>query len=173
MTEYLLHAGPAAHQTAANGGGIAPPRRADSARTLAQRLHAGDPELLAHVERVVSMVLHDAEAVAWLHESVEHAGSAISELRRADLGADEIAAVRLLTREAGTDSDEAYLRHLEVIAKAPGDAGRTARIVKLADLNDRLMHPRSRSAGWCPPYAEGIAVLEQADSESGLSYQRR
>ena len=126
------------------------------------RAGADGRELLGHVERVVSMVPRDAEAVAWLHEAMEHGGCTYPELERAGLGADDIRAIGLLSRESGTDDDESYLRHLAAIAGARGNAGRIARIVKVADLNDRLLNPRPRQDGWCPPYAEAISALREA-----------
>jgi len=118
-----------------------------------------EPELLAHLERVVAMVPRDAEAVAWLHEIDQDAGCPPLMLERAGIGTDAIDAVRLLTRARGTDDNESYLDYIAAIARAPGNAGRLARIVKVADINDRLHHPRPREDGWQPPYGEGFAVL--------------
>jgi hypothetical protein len=31
--------------------------------------------------------------------------------------------------------------------------------VKIADLEDRCLHPRVRPGGWSPPYADGLDFL--------------
>jgi hypothetical protein len=61
-----------------------------------------------------------------------------------------------------------YLAHLHVIARAAGRAGRLARVVKIADLQDRCRHPRVRADGCSPPYARGLALLmDQPDPWHG------
>jgi hypothetical protein len=60
----------------------------------------------------------------------------------------ELAALELLTRQAG----ESYELYILRIAYARGAAGRLARVVKLADLDDHIARP------WVagdPPYAWG------------------
>jgi hypothetical protein len=61
-------------------------------------------------------------------------------------GPTELAALELLTRQAG----ESYELYILRIAYAPGAAGRLARVVKLADLDDHLA--RAWEPG-DPPYA--------------------
>ena len=45
------------------------------------------------------------------------------------------------------------------IARAAGRAGSLARSVKIADLQDRCLHPRVRADGWSPAYARGLGLL--------------
>ena len=68
--------------------------------------------------------------------------------------------MRLLTRDA-SDSHVVYLSHIELIARADGIAGRLARAVKLADLQDRRRHPRVRPDGWSPPYTTALKMLRR------------
>ncbi len=133
------------------------------ARRFAERVHSealdryGLP-LLDHVRRVADAVPRQARTVAWLHETVEHAGVSQDELRAAGADADEIAAVELLTRNPETD---AYLAHVRQIANAPGRAGELARTVKRADLNDRLQHQDGPAAVIIghPAYERALALL--------------
>src|SRR6266480_5835866 len=53
-------------------------------------------------------------------------------------------------------SDVVYLSHVELIARADGTAGRLARTVKLADLQDRRRRPRVRPDGWSPSYTGAL-----------------
>src|SRR5512132_3870411 len=137
------------------------------ARALAERLHrgqrdaAGEPVIL-HVRRVVSAVPEDARAVAWLHEVLELTPISEEELMAEGLSADELRALRLLTRPGDLRSEESYLGHVKLIARAGGGAAALARAVKQADLLDRLRHPRQRADGWSPPYAHGLALLRGA-----------
>jgi hypothetical protein len=136
----------------------------DRARLLAERLHAGDYEedgtaLLEHIRRVARGVDADVHVVAWLHEVLEWTAVAEHELLREGLDADELRALRLLHRADDVRSDGVYLAHVGLIARAAGRAGRLARMVKIADLQDRCLHPRVRADGWSPPYARGLALL--------------
>jgi hypothetical protein len=136
----------------------------DRARLLAERLHADDFEkdrtaLLEHIRRVVCRVDADAQVVAWLHEVLEWTVVAEDELLREGLEGDELRALRLLYRADDARSDGVYLAHVGLIARAAGRAGRLARLVKIADLQDRCLHPRVRADGWSPPYARGLALL--------------
>jgi hypothetical protein len=58
----------------------------------------------------------------------------------------ELAALELLTRQAG----ESYELYILRIAYAPGAAGRLARVVKLAELDDHVARPWDPGD---PPYA--------------------
>lgn len=134
------------------------------ARLIAERLHADDCEedgnpLLAHIRRVVRLVDADAQAVAWLHEAFEWTAVAEQELLMDGLDSEELRALRLLHRTHDLRLDRVYLAHLHLIARATGHAGRLARLVKIADLQDRCLHPRVRADGWSPPYARGLALL--------------
>jgi hypothetical protein len=138
------------------------------ARLLAQRLHASDYEedgtaLLAHIRRVARRVDPDVQPVAWLHEALEWTAVTEHELLRQGLDSEELRALRLLCRAHDVRSDSVYLAHLGLIARAAGRAGRLARQVKVADLEDRCLHPRVRADGWSPPYARGLSLLMEHD----------
>ncbi len=144
-----------------------PPTRMDPdrAHTLAERLHDGQLDrdgtlLLDHIRRVATAVPHDARAVAWLHEALEH--SAISEhaLLAAGLSDDQLRSIRLLTRVTDSSSDTTYLAHIGRIAQADGPGAQLAKTVKRADLADRVLHPSPRPDGWAPPYAIALGILE-------------
>src|SRR5215208_7130530 len=68
------------------------------------------------------------------------------ELRAMGITRDELEALELLTRF----SFESYKLYVLRIANAPGEAGRIARSVKLAELDDQLRRPALRGD---PPYA--------------------
>ena len=93
----------------------------------------GEPELL-HVLRVVVAVPPEARVVAALHDVLEDSELTAEDLEAAGLGGAELEAVLLLTR----GEDEPYEEYIERIATAEGEAGRLARVVKLADLRDNL-----------------------------------
>jgi hypothetical protein len=136
---------------------------ADRARSIAERWHADDREqtgtpVIEHIRRVAMRTDPDARAVAWLHEALERTALREEELLMAGLDADELRALRLLRRTAAAHSDAVYLAHVELIAQAAGRSGELARVVKLADLRDRRVHPRRRD-GWTPPYAEAVRRL--------------
>jgi hypothetical protein len=136
----------------------------ERARLLAERLHADDCEengtpLLEHIRRVVRRVAADAEVVAWLHEVLEWTIVAEQQLLREGLDSDELRALRLLHRAHDSRSDGVYLAHLGLIARAAGRSGRLARLVQIADLQDRCLHPRARTGDWSPPYARGLALF--------------
>jgi hypothetical protein len=136
----------------------------ERARLLAERLHADDHEddgtaLLEHIRRVVRRVDADVQVVAWLHEVLEWTVVAEHELLREGVESDELRALRLLHRADDARSDGVYLAHVDLIARAAGRAGRMARLVKIADLQDRCLHRRVRAGGWSPPYARGLALL--------------
>jgi hypothetical protein len=134
------------------------------ARAFAETLHAGEREpdgtpVLDHVRRVVQMVPAQARPVGWLHEVLESTGVTEQELLMQDLTADELRALRLLRRTSEARSDAVYLAHVEHIARAAGRSGYLARMVKIADLEDRCLYPRVRHDGWSPPYADGLDLL--------------
>jgi hypothetical protein len=136
----------------------------DSARAIAARLHAGESEedgtpVMRHVQRVVSRTPAEARTVAWLHEALESAAVSEQELLAHGLTDDELRALRLLDRTKGSRSDDVYLAHVDLIAHAAGHSGELARMVKRADLEDRLANPRVRSDGWSPPYERGLERL--------------
>jgi (p)ppGpp synthase/HD superfamily hydrolase len=122
------------------------------ARGIARRSHLGQRDrfgepVIEHVERVAARVPPEARTTALLHELLELTSIERGQLRARGLSATELAALELLTRKA----DEPYRAHVMAIANAPGDRGRIARLVKLADLEDHLAH--SRIPPGAPPYA--------------------
>jgi hypothetical protein len=121
-------------------------RRIASQNHVGQRNRFGDP-VIAHVERVAAAVPPGARATAWLHDLLELCPTAPRQLRGKSLTRTELEAIELLTRAA----EEPYEVHVRRIADAPGPAGRLARIVKLADLEDHLAHPAIPPDA--PPYA--------------------
>jgi hypothetical protein len=134
------------------------------ARALAERLHSDDREpdgtpLLLHIRRVAEATPPAARSVAWLHEALESGAISEHELLRDGLGSEELRALRLLSRSRASRSERAYLAHLELIADAAGVAGELARMVKIADLDDRRRHPLARGDGWSPPYARALRQL--------------
>jgi hypothetical protein len=144
------------------------------AREFAESLHEGEREpdgtpLLAHVRRVARMVPAEARAVAWLHEAFESTSVSEQDLLMEDLTWDELRALRLLVRRNEARSDGIYMALLDLIARAAGWSGHLARLVTIADLEDRCRHPRVRSDGWSPPYADGLRLLldRSADSLTG------
>lgn len=115
------------------------------ARDIAFTIHAGQRGrdgrlILEHLAQVAGAVPPDARPAAWLH----HAAGDLPDL---GLSAVELEALDLLARGPA----EPYELYVLRIAYAWGDAGRLARTVKLADLDDRLAHDVAGSA--TPPYA--------------------
>jgi hypothetical protein len=139
------------------------------ARAIARSVHrdqrdAGGEPLLAHIERVVASVPERARPVAWLHEVLERTDVSEELLLTEGLSEEQLRALRLLSRD-DSRSDVVYLSHVELIARADGTAGRLARTVKLADLEDRRRHPRVRADGWSPPYASALQMLRRTAPE--------
>jgi hypothetical protein len=138
------------------------------ARALAAALHADDREedgtpLMRHIRRVARRTPAEAQALAWLHEALEATGVPEHELLAGGLTLDELRALRLLNRATDSRSGRAYMAHVELIARAEGESGRLARMVKVADLEDRRLHPHVRLDGWSPPYARALLLLQTAD----------
>lgn len=143
---------------------------AAEARRIALRVHAdqldgsGEPVLM-HIRRVAAAVTpRSARTVAWLHDLLE-LSAAVPHEALAELSAAQRTALELLTRTP-SESDERYLRHVARIASAPGSAGKIARAVKLADLEDRVVHPVVRPSGWAPPYATALELVRAACGRS-------
>jgi hypothetical protein len=111
-----------------------------------QRTRFGD-RVIDHVERVAAAVPPEARATAWLHDLFELTAVDRAGLQAGGLTAEESAALELLTHRP----DEPYASYVRRIADAPSGAGRIARIVKLADLNDHLGHAQIPPGA--PPYA--------------------
>jgi hypothetical protein len=112
-----------------------------TAREIALKLHAdqrdrfGEP-ILEHLERVAAAVPADARRTAWLHDSIERTRVSVDELRMLGLTGTELDAIALLSRSPS----ESYELYALRIAFAAGEAGRLARTVKVADLDDHIAH---------------------------------
>ena len=144
---------------------------------IARRLHAGHREedgspVLRHIGRVARAVPAEARAVAWLHEALESGVITEHQLLAEGLRDDELRALRLLARMTDTRSEQVYLAHVELIARAAGPSGEIARQVKLVDLDDRCRHPRVRADGWSPPYARAIVRLRNPGAADPLRRPR-
>jgi (p)ppGpp synthase/HD superfamily hydrolase len=127
-----------------------------AARALAGRTDKfGELELM-HTLRVVVAVPPEARVVAALHDVLEDSDMTAEDLRRLGLGDVELEAVLLLTRP----DDEPYEDYIERLATAPGEAGRLARIVKLADLRDNLSRTRPEQEDLRQRYERAIKRLE-------------
>ena len=122
------------------------------ARNIAHYSHGYERDrfgelVVEHVARVAAAVPQDAEVTAWLHDVLEGSDTSPTELRHVGLTAVELAALKLLMRVPS----EVYELYVLRIAHAPGEEGRLARSVKLADLDDHLA--RERIPHTAPPYA--------------------
>jgi hypothetical protein len=146
-----------------------PCARAFAEALLADHVEEDGTPTLDHVRRVAGMVPAEARAIAWLHELLEATVVTEQELLMEGLTREELRALRLLRRTNQARSDGVYLAHLELIAQAAGQSGRLARMVKIADLEDRCLYPRIRDDGWAPPYADGLDLLLDI-SEREVSY---
>jgi hypothetical protein len=113
---------------------------------VGQRDRFGDP-VIDHLARVAAAVPPGARATALLHDLLERCPTAGRQLRGKGLTRIELQALELLTHAPG-EPYEAYVRR---ITEARGPAGRLARIVKLADLDDHLAHATIPPDA--PPYA--------------------
>ena len=96
-----------------------------------QRDRRGEP-IVEHVARVVAAVPEEAQAVAWLHDVLEHSPTTAAELCRHGLTGVELDALDLLTRQAG-ESYELYILRVAYAPRrggapcSPGQAGRPRR----------------------------------------------
>jgi hypothetical protein len=108
------------------------------ARVLAQRLHSGWLDLLAHLRRVAPGRFR---AVAWLHHAREEDVTARA-LAVAGRTKDEAAAVELF--EAPPVLPRSVLRWARSLSSAPGRPGRLTRVGARAAIEDRLDGARPR-----------------------------
>ena len=102
--------------------------------------------------------------MAWLHEVIERTAVAEQELLANGLTSEELRALSLLHRAHDSRSDRAYLAHVYPIARAAGSSGHLARLVKIADLEDRRRHPRVRADG-APEAGARTNLLERSLAE--------
>jgi (p)ppGpp synthase/HD superfamily hydrolase len=115
----------------------------------------GEPDLL-HTLRVVVSVPPEARVVAALHDVLEDSDLTVVDLGAAGLGQAELWAVILVTRR----EDDPYDEYIERIAEAEGEAGRLARVVKLADLRDNLSRVKPGMEDFRERYEKAIRRLE-------------
>jgi hypothetical protein len=116
-----------------------------TASHMGQRTRSGEL-VLEHLARVAAAVGPGEQATAWLHDILERCEPRLEELRALGLTEVEGDALELLTRYPS----ECFELHALRIAHASGEAGRVARSVRLADLDDHLRHP---ALAGDPPYA--------------------
>lgn len=109
---------------------------AHGARILAQRLHRGRDDLLAHLRRVAQAVPPRFGRVAWLHHAHEAQATAQT-LSTVRLTNEEMSALELLAA-TGAARTVPLLDRVRTLAKAPGSAGYLARVVARAAIDDRL-----------------------------------
>ena len=107
------------------------------ARVLAERLHQGRHDLLAHIRRVVQAVPSRFGRVAWLHHAHE-ADATRRALSAAGLTQDEMSAVELLAAAASASHAPSLIERMRTLSKAPSSAGYLARVVARAAIEDRL-----------------------------------
>jgi hypothetical protein len=119
-----------------------------AARLLAQTLHHGRLDLLAHLRRVAHALPGRFRAVAWLHHAQE-ADVAPGALTAAGLTEDQMAAVELLN--APSAARRSVLHWARMLSKAPGRPGYHARVVARAAIEDRL--------GGARPSGETLSAL--------------
>ena len=106
-----------------------------AASLLAQKLHHGRLDLLAHLRRVAHAVPERFRPVAWLHHAHE-ADVTARALRAAGLTKDEMAAVELF--DAPQAPRRSVLHRARSLSGAPGRPGQLARVVARAAIEDRL-----------------------------------
>jgi len=92
---------------------------------------------IEHVRAVAHSVSAEAQPVALCHDLLEDTGVSEKALKRM-LTPDDLAAVKILTRDDHDRAEGAYERYIERIAAAQGNPGELAREVKRADLQHNL-----------------------------------
>jgi hypothetical protein len=107
------------------------------ARVLAQRLHRGRDDLLAHLRRVVQAVPRRFRRVAWLHHAHE-SDLTPRALSTVGLTTEEMSALELLAAAGCVPRTDRLLDQMRTLSKAPGSAGYLARVVARAAIEDRL-----------------------------------
>jgi len=143
-----------------------------TARGIAHASHAGQRTrtgrlVIEHVEHVAAAVPVEARALAFLHDVPERSGTSIAGLVARGLTPVEQAALDLLTRLPS----EPYELHVMRIVCAGGAAGRLARVVKRADLDDHLRENGAQAGA--PPYAwarRHIAVAQDRRGETAMDF---
>lgn len=149
-----------------------------TARAIAHAAHGQERNrsghlVTEHLERVAATVPEEARGLAFLHDIVERTDVSYERLRAEGLTQAEAEALELLTKMVG----ESYELYALRIAHAPGAAGRLARMVKLADLDDHLGCEAAGRELSAPPYAwarRHIAIARDRRGETALdTFSRR
>jgi hypothetical protein len=136
------------------------PVQSAASRALAQRLHAGQHDLLGHLWRVASALPDALRRVAWLHHASPDRLQT-GELTAAGLTAAELDALELLTSPHPL-CDVVPLDRAHAIARTPGTAGDVARAVACAALADRV-----RDGDLRPDGSTAVQVLNRVDDGNG------
>lgn len=144
----------------------------NAAQRIASAGHGGQctrfgDSVIAHLERVADAVPAEARAVAWLHDLLELVPGGEGQLRGRGLTPVQARALALLTRGA----EEPYETYVRRIVEARGNAGRIARMVKLADLEDHLGHTWIPPGA--PPYAWARTCVLERFGVTGLAARSR
>jgi hypothetical protein len=113
----------------------------ERARALAERLHRGRHQLLAHLHRVASAVPNRFRSVAWLHHAHEAAVTQ-HELTAAGLTDAELRAIELVAHADRGAPENLRLNRVRAIAEARGPASSLARVVAHAAIKDWLSGAR-------------------------------
>jgi hypothetical protein len=136
-----------------------------------ERRNAAGELIVEHLERVAAAVPGEARTVAYLHDILEHTDTSPAELEAAGITVVELQAVQILTRHP----DESFEAHALRVAYARGSAGRLARIVELADIDDHLSRqghtPSQRPYGWARSHV--AACRARFDMSSPLAPRAR
>jgi (p)ppGpp synthase/HD superfamily hydrolase len=141
------------------------------AERVARDAHAGIDDrqgipVIEHVRRVAHSAPEWAQVVAWLHDTVEDTDMTFDDLRAMGLSQLHVEALKLVTRDKADGLT--YMQWIRKIAAAPGEAGRIARAVKWADLQDNYSRPASCAADEEMKekrYARAIRILGAAMRE--------
>src|ERR1700759_5583257 len=120
------------------------------ARVLAERLHRGRDDLLAHLRRVVRAVPSRFRRVAWLHHAHE-ADVTPAALSTIGLSREEMSALELLAGAGCGSRPVSLVDRMRTLSRAPGSAGYLARVVARAAIEDHL--------GGARPVGETLTAL--------------
>jgi hypothetical protein len=126
------------------------PQPQQAPQAIAERLHRGRNDLLAHLRRVAHGVPKGFRSVAWLHHAHEPAVIR-GALTAAGLTHVEVRAIELLAYSDFCVPKNLELARVRAIAESPGSAGYLARVVAHAALRDRL--------DGAPPTGESLTAL--------------
>jgi hypothetical protein len=109
----------------------------DDARVLAQRVHRGRDDLLAHCVASCRPSRLGSARVAWLHHAHE-ADVTRQALSTVGVTKEEMSALEILSAAGCSSRALPLLDSMGRLSKAPGSAGYLARVVTRAATEDRL-----------------------------------